>query len=95
MAKTAHKGGGPLKHARRVAWRKVAEEAVILDTDTAHYFSLAGTGLRAWELFASGRSPAQVAAALCEEYEAAPAVISADVAELAAALMKEGLLEPA
>ncbi|MBI5597459.1 MAG: PqqD family protein [Elusimicrobia bacterium] len=95
MAKTALKGGGPLRHARRVAWRKVAEEAVILDTDTAHYFSLAGTGLRAWELFAHGRSPSQVAAALCDEYDAPPAAIAADVGELAAALRKEGLLEPA
>ena len=95
MAKTAQKGGGPLKHARRAAWRKVAEEAVILDTDTAHYFSLAGTGLRAWELFAPGRTPEQVAQLLCEEYDAPPAVIAADVAELAAALKKEGLLEPA
>lgn len=95
MAKTALKGGGALKHARRVAWRKVAEEAVILDTDTAHYFSLAGTGLRAWELFAQGRSPSAVAAALCDEFEAPPATIASDVAELAAALKKEGLLEPA
>ncbi|MBI3298078.1 MAG: PqqD family protein [Elusimicrobia bacterium] len=94
MAKRSKNGTG-FKHARHVAWRKVADEAVILDLDTAQYYSLAGPGLRAWELLISGRSPAAAAAALDAEFEAPPGRIAADVAELLAALKKEGLLEPA
>lgn len=95
MRKRKKKSGPGFKHARHVAWRKVAEEAVILDLDTAQYYSLAGPGLRVWELLCEGRAPAQVSATLAEEFEAPPGRIAEDVAELLAALKKEGLLEPA
>ena len=84
-----------LKHAGHTAWRKVADEAVILDLDTANYYSLAGPGLRVWELLGEGRAPAAVCAALAEEFDAPPGRIAEDVGELVAALKKEGLLEPA
>lgn len=84
-----------LKHAKNTAWRKVAEEAVILDVDTAHYYSLTGPGLRAWELLADGLTPAGLTQALVREYDAPPGVIAADVSRLLAELKREGLLESA
>ena len=94
MPKLSSKGAA-LKHAGHVAWRKVADEAVILDVDTAHYYSLSGPGLRLWELLGEGRTPQAACAALAEEYDAPDERIAADVNELLAALKKEGLLETA
>lgn len=83
-----------LRHAKKAAWRKVADEAVILDCETAHYFSLEGCGRRAWELL-DGRSPDEAAGVLAGEYDAPDGAIRRDVRELAARLWAEGLLEPA
>lgn len=88
-------GTGAFKHSKHTAWRKVADEAVILDVDTAHYFSLTGTGLRAWELLAGGLTAAGLTAALESEFDAPPGRIAADVADLLSHLEREGLLESA
>lgn len=90
MAKTRS-----FKHSKHTAWRKVADEAVILDVDTAHYYSLAGPGLRAWELLAGGLTAAELTAALEREFDAPPGRIAADVADLLSQLKSEGLLESA
>ena len=37
------------------------DSAVILDVDTANYYSLSGTGLRVWELLEKGITPAALA----------------------------------
>ena len=81
-----------LKHSRRAAWRKVADEAVILDVDTAHYFSLRGCGLRAWELLGAPLTPAALTERLRAEYEGA--TLDRDVAELLKSLRAAGLIEP-
>lgn len=95
MKKPTTDGARALKHAGHMAWRKVADEAVILDVDTAHYYSLAGAGLRAWELLARACTPAALTAALEREFDAPPGVIAADVADLVRELRREGLVEPA
>ena len=86
---------GNWKHSKRVAWRKVADEAVILDVETAAYYSLNGAGLRMWELLGEGGSVSDVARRLSEEFEASEGEIQKDCTELVSKLKKEGLLEPA
>jgi hypothetical protein len=86
---------GRFRHAKRAAWRRVSDEAVILDVETAHYFSLAGPGLRVWELLGEGRTVPEAAALLAAEYDAPAGVIGRDVGELVKRLRSEGLLEPA
>jgi len=95
MAKKATRTAGSWKHSGRVAWRKVADEAVILDVETAVYYSLSGAGLRMWELLGEGRTPAQIAALLAAEYDADEGRLRADCAGLAAELRREGLVERA
>lgn len=82
------------KHARRVAWRKVADEAVILDTDTAEYYSLAGAGLRMWELLGQGKNAGQISALLAQEYDCPPERLRRDCAELIVSLRRHKILEP-
>jgi hypothetical protein len=83
------------KHSRRVAWRKVADEAVILDVESAAYYSLNGAGLRMWELLGEGAGIADIAVRLSDEFDAEEGEIKKDCAELVSRLKKEGLLEPA
>lgn len=83
------------KHAARTAWRKVADEAVILDTETAAYFSLDGVGLRVWELMGEGRSVPEIVAALVAEYDASEDAIRKDVLDLIRKLRQEKIAEPA
>jgi hypothetical protein len=83
------------KHSRRVAWRKVADEAVILDTETAAYFSLSGAGLRMWELIGEGKTAAEIAGIVAAEYDADEDEIRGDCVELAGKLRKKRLIESA
>ncbi|MBI3549120.1 MAG: PqqD family protein [Elusimicrobia bacterium] len=95
MAEKATLSKGTWKHSRRIAWRKVGDEAIILDVETAVYFSLSGAGLRMWELLGEGRAAAEIAGVLAEEFDADEDELAEDCAELAAKLQKERLIERA
>ncbi len=84
-----------LRHNRRVAWRKVADEAVILDVDSAVYYSLAGSGLRMWELIGEGKTVPEIAATMAQEYDAPEEDIARDCADLIRKLRAECLLDGA
>lgn len=83
------------KHSRRAAWRKVAGEAVILDVDTAVYYSLDGAGLRIWELIEKRTPVDRIHRTLCEEYDAAPGRLRKDLDRLILKLKKAKIIEPA
>jgi hypothetical protein len=95
MAAKAAAKQGAWKHSRRAAWRKVADEAVILDVKTAVYYSLSGAGRRMWELLGRGRTAAEIGKALAAEYDADERDIRQDCAALIGRLLKAGLLERA
>ena len=81
------------KHSGRVVWRKAADEAVILDVETAVYYSIDGAGQRMWELLGESLTLPSIARGLAEEYDVDTEKIQNDLAELAARLRKERLLE--
>lgn len=83
------------KHASRAAWRKVADEAIILDVESAEYYSLTGPGLRAWELLGPGETARRIAERLAEEYDAPYDRIEADVEALMADLKRAKLIQAA
>ena len=95
MPVTALEKNGAFKHCRSVAWRQVADEAVILNVDTVVYYSLRGAGLRMWELLGDGKSASDIARILTQEYEASEDGIRKDCADLICKLRKESLVEPA
>jgi hypothetical protein len=86
---------GAWKHSRRIAWRKVADEAIILDVETAVYYSLTGVGLKMWELIGKGKTAPEVARILAQEYDAKEGAIAEDCAELISKLGKKKLVERA
>ncbi|MBI5200364.1 MAG: PqqD family protein [Elusimicrobia bacterium] len=84
-----------LKPSAKIAWRKVADEAVILNTETAAYYSLDGAGLRIWELLSEGRSIEEIVGTLADEYDASSEVLRRDALDLLSNLRKEKIVEPA
>lgn len=95
MKSTAPSKPSNYKHASRIAWRKVADEAVILNTETAAYYSLDGVGLRLWELLGEKRSMPDIVSTLAKEYDAPAEVIRKDCTELVRKLRQEHIVEPA
>lgn len=88
------KNAPAFKHAARAAWRKVADEAVILDVETAVYYSLSGAGLRMWELLGESLALPAIVRILSEEYDTDASKLGKDLTELSGKLRKELLLEP-
>lgn len=80
------------KHAPHVAWRRIDQEAVILDLNTSVYYTLNETAAAAWELLGSGTSRQEVIDALTEEFETSRPQASSDVDELLLYLKRENLL---
>lgn len=95
MPATAAKTRRAFRHASRAAWRKVADEAIILDVESAEYYSLTGPGLRAWELLGEGKTARHIAERLAEEYDAPYERIEADVEALVAELKRAKLVQTA
>jgi len=81
------------RHAKYVAWRKVSDEAVILDMDTAVYYSLPDTGARIWELIGQGKSLQEIIQIMVEEYDATEREVRKDVEELILKFQKEKIIE--
>ncbi|MFC1679186.1 PqqD family protein [Elusimicrobiota bacterium] len=95
MVIKAKKKEKALKHSKHVAWRKVAGEAVILDVDTAVYYSMGGVGLRIWELIGRKTPASKIVRVLSDEYEAPRSRIEGDLERLVRKLKREKLVEAA
>jgi len=68
-------------------------EAVILDIESGEYFSLNSVGSRIWELCDGTRSTADIVSVICEEFDVAEDVATADTHGILDELKKEKLVE--
>jgi len=84
--------GTTLSKSGRTLARELNGELVLIDVDTGQYYTLNEVGGRVWALCDGSTTVAQLVVALCEEFDAPPEVVKADVVELVADLAKEGLL---
>lgn len=75
-----------------VAFREVGGEAVILNLETEHYFTLDPVGTRMWKLLDEHGELEKVVDALLVEYEVERGVVQKDLAGLVGELVGEGLL---
>ena len=76
----------------QVMSRLVGDETVLLDLESGIYFGLDGVGKMIWESVADGKSLAQAAANIVDEYDVEEARAQADVLEFASQLVERGLL---
>jgi hypothetical protein len=75
-----------------VVFKRVGDEAVLLDFERGVYYGLDEVGARVWELIADGRSIDAVAQVMTEEYEVAFDDVRRDVETLIVELEKNGLV---
>lgn len=78
----------------RVAAKVMDGEAVIIDLITGTYYSLAGTGGRAWQLLEAGASVAHTVEVVAAEYNADGSRVAEDVRVLVSQLVDEQLMTP-
>ena len=73
----------------------IGDERVLVHLGTNQIYELSSTASRLWELLEAGCTPRAAHAQLALEYDVAPSVLAAEVAETLAALKAARLLEEA
>jgi coenzyme PQQ synthesis protein D (PqqD) len=87
-----HMGNAGPKPHPDVVWRRVGEEAVLVDLKTNRIYSLNDTGARLWELISAGHDRAAVETALIEEFDVEESELRRQVAAGLEQLAKAGLV---
>jgi hypothetical protein len=81
--------------AEQVRCRQFDDELVILDLAGGEYFVLNEAGAKIWNGLAAGKTPAQVAWALHEEYDTTQDALIRDCLRLVDELLARGLVTSA
>ena len=81
------------RRSERALAQRAAETVVLLDPDSGQYYALDEVGAMVWELCDGSRDLGEIAALVCEEYDASLATAEADVVELVADLASAELIE--
>lgn len=95
MTRLAVSPDSRFKHAPNTAWRRIEDEAVILDLRTSVYFSLNDTAAFIWERVGDGLPAEEIAALVTEDFEQTLESARRDVLELLRELHKNELIVPA
>lgn len=82
-----------LRHSPDATYQTVAGEAILIHLKTGVYYSLNEVGTVFWKMLDGARTIADCAAAIAAEYAAPLDVVTADLLDVAADLVKEGLAE--
>lgn len=85
-------------HPRRkeqVLEQSTASALFLFDLNRGEFYTLNDVGERAWQLCDGSRSVSEIISILCQEFDAPRKMIEADIFELLADLVGEGLLEDA
>jgi hypothetical protein len=75
-----------------VVWRRVGDEAVLVNLKTNRIYSLNHTGARFWELISGGHNREAAEATLIEEFDVEEGELRNEVAAVLEQLAKEGLI---
>jgi hypothetical protein len=81
------------RRVEHVIAREGDQEVLLLDVESGCYYTLNEIGGRIWELCDGASTVSEIVAALCADYDAAPAKVGPDVHELLEELRRERLLE--
>jgi len=83
------------KHAPHVAWRRVEEEAVLLNVDSSDYYSLDPVAADIWERLGKGDTLQKAAARISKDYAVSEEKAAKDARSFVRDLVAEKLLRPA
>ena len=82
-----------LRHSANATFQAVVEETILIHLQTGAYYSLNEVGTAFWNMLDGARTIADCAAAIAAEYNAPLEVVTADLLEISADLVNEGLVE--
>ncbi len=77
---------------KRIFWKKVDEELVILDIETGIYYTLNEVGARIWELALDARSIKEIVDDLLVHFDASEDVMYKDAEKVLRDLVRENIL---
>ena len=83
---------GPLIRSERATWRRVGEDAVVVDIQTGGVYELGGPAVRIWELLEESPTLDELMATLEIEYSGDRGTLRADTERTIAELIDAGLL---
>lgn len=81
-----------LRRRDRVLTQRAAGQWILLDLDGGQYYALDDVSGRIWDLCDGSRDVAAVVGALCEDYEAPPETVEADVLSFLGEMVEERLV---
>ena len=76
-----------------VAWRRVVDDVVVLDTVSARYHAVNSSGTAIWERLAAGATVGELVETLAASFPSAGPRVAGDVAAFLVELDARGLLE--
>ena len=82
----------PLK-TKDTAHRVLSDEAIVVNFRNSFFYNLNPVGTFIWERCDGQHTPAQIAAALAEEYDVLPEEAARDCQEFIDSLVEQGLLQ--
>ena len=82
------------KHAPHILWRRIKDEAVLLDKDSSVYYSLNDVGARIWDLIGQDESERGIVQKLCKEFDVEAQEARRDLDALLGQLSREKLILP-
>ena len=84
-----------LRHTENATFQTVNDETILIHLHTGVYYTLDEVGTVFWNMLDGARTIAECAAAIAAEYNAPVEVVTADLLEISADLVEEGLAERA
>jgi hypothetical protein len=82
-----------LRRSSNATFETVADEAIVIHLRTGAYYSLNEVGTVFWQMLDGSQTIGDCAAKIAGNYDAPVEVIAADLLEISADLLKEGLVE--
>ena len=79
-------------HSAHIAWRRVEEEAVLLNVDTSEYYSLDPVATDIWERLGKGDKVGKIVKAVAAEYGTPEPRVLKDADQFIRDLLAEKLL---
>ncbi|MBI4436444.1 MAG: PqqD family protein [Candidatus Omnitrophica bacterium] len=78
----------------RIPWRRVEEEAILVDQDEGDLLKLTPVGAAIWEALDGSRTVQELITHIEQNFEAEPKRVKHDVLSFLKKLRREGLIEP-
>ena len=84
--------GGQLNRSERTTWRRVGEDAVVVDIQNGGVYELGGPAVRIWELLEDSPTLDELVTTLEAEFQDDRGTLRADAERTIAKLIDAGLL---